>query len=108
VQCPRRLHRADTVTSNFVGYETRRCAMVLNPRHSEREKREARLMRKHRFVVVPASPVRTALALRAIDLYAAHDAVGHVDRSLCLTLAGTPFELGTPPCNGIATDGQVG
>ena len=58
---------------------------------------------------VPGLPVRAAaLALLAIDLYAARDVVGHGDRSWCLTLAGTPFELGTPPCDGVATDGQVG
>jgi hypothetical protein len=64
--------------------------------------------RMHRPIAVPDAPVRTALALLAIDLYAARDVVGHGDRSWCLTLAGTPFKLGTPPCDGVATDGQVG
>jgi ABC-type cobalamin transport system ATPase subunit len=50
----------------------------------------------------------TALALLAIDFYSARDVVGHGDRSWCLTRASTPFELRTPPCDGVATDGQVG
>ena len=63
---------------------------------------------QHRLIATAGSAVRTALALLAIDLYAARDVVGHRDRSWCLTLAGTPFESGTPPRDGVATDGQVG
>ncbi len=63
---------------------------------------------KHRFIAVPGSPRRTALALLAIDVYVARDVVGYGDRSWCPTFAGTPFELGTAPCDGVATDGQVG
>jgi hypothetical protein len=57
---------------------------------------------------VPCSPVRTALTLLAIDLYAARDVLGHGDRSWCLTLASGLLELGTPPFDGVAADGQVG
>ena len=57
---------------------------------------------------VPGLPVRTALTLLAIDLHAASDVLGHGDQSWCLTLADTTLELGTPTCDGVATDGQVG
>jgi hypothetical protein len=52
--------------------------------------------------------LRRALTLLAINLYAARDVIRHGDGSWCLTLAGTPIELRTPPSDGVATDGQVG
>ena len=63
---------------------------------------------QHRLIATAGSAVRTALALLAIDLEVARDVFGHGDESWCLTLAGTPFELWTPPCDGVATGGQVG
>jgi hypothetical protein len=45
-----------------------------------------------------------ALTLLAIDLYAARDVLGHGDRSWCLTLDGTLFELGSLTRDGVAAD----
>jgi hypothetical protein len=91
-----------------IGLITRRSEVQILPPPPRGRKRKAKLVRKHLVIAVPASPVRTALALLAIDLYAARDVVGHGDRSRCLTLVGTAFELRTPPGDGVATDGQVG